>query len=283
MKGNPVTLELIIYSFFCFGAWGYLFSMHTDSAYCTGYLWTMMISFIFFLLMATIMVPQISTSIPGFCNIPPAKNSLWTNTCVSCIHATIVGLMVLFTFSTDRVLMYQDFQHGYNDFAVIILSVNTGYFAYDTLHMSFYKLHKKDPSIMLHHVVIMTCNTIAVHQKTCIPYIVGMLMSEVNSVFLHLRKLLSMLKLGTSSMAYQLSWKLLWVTFNWFRVIPCVFIASMAWINRKEFEKMYIFFLGFSGSLVINVLNFFLWKNLSGVQRKEIQNERDRLRKDGSH
>jgi len=177
--------------------------------------------------------------------------------------------MVLWTFITEqRLTLYSDFQNGTSEFAVILLSITAGYFVYDTMHMLTYKLHLKAKSIILHHFAIIACILKALSGNSCIPYVIFPLLSEVNSVFLHLRKLLSMINLDVVSLTYQGVWKMLWVTFFWFRVIPCLFITVKAW-EDKHFKNPAYFLIGFGGILTINVMNFFLWKELKKVQNTE--------------
>jgi len=292
LQMKPLALlETVLYAAFFAVCWGFTLTVYGNQPHCKYYLLVTLSSFLCFIFTAVLLVPLLSKLIPQFSKrIKYEKIGLWNNTFVSCLHAAIIGSMVVGTFLTKSAIMYSDFQRGSSPLAVTLLSITTGYFVYDTLHMAVYRLHVKDPSIILHHFAIIACNTVALHSERCIPYVVAPLLSEVNSVFLHWRKLLAMLKDGVrgvgsgewggapsslsvtgsrGSLLYQFAWKGLWVTFLWFRALPCVAVAVIAWQMRADFEVVLHFYLGFSGISAINVLNFFLWRQLTAVQDKE--------------
>lgn len=64
------------------------------------------------------------------------------------------------------------------------LCFSCGYFAYDQLDMLLYRLYSGwIPSILVHHLVLLVCFTLALYRKVTINYLILTLICEVNCEF----------------------------------------------------------------------------------------------------
>ncbi|RHY27127.1 hypothetical protein DYB32_007027 [Aphanomyces invadans] len=112
-----------------------------------------------------------------------------------------------------------DWVHSCSPLAVICLSLSTGYFIYDFYDMVVGNLYVRAHGILVHHIMVTLCYVLALHYKVAVPYLVVMLLLEINSVWLHARKLLSMVGFTLRNRVYAMSWHALWLTFYTTRVL----------------------------------------------------------------
>ncbi|XP_041354868.1 TLC domain-containing protein 2-like [Gigantopelta aegis] len=122
---------------------------------------------------------------------------IWNNISVSCIHAFIcsVGVICSFVLYPDE---FKDLSLQGNTFIYLTVCMSVGYFIYDTLDILLQK-NKSSLFVMLsHHAVVIGLFSHNILLKLCLPYTIVGLLAEVNSVFLHLRKLLQMANMWTS-------------------------------------------------------------------------------------
>lgn len=86
--------------------------------------------------------------------------------------------------------------------ADLLFSVSAGYFAYDAVAMLRYYL-RHDKSMLLHHAVVCAGCCIAVHTRLAQPFVLLSLLAEPNSIWLHARKVMRMLGIGTASAGHS--------------------------------------------------------------------------------
>lgn len=69
--------------------------------------------------------------------------------------------------------------------AYAALCFSCGYFAYDQLDMLHYRLYSGlIPSILVHHLLLLICFTLALYRNVTINYLILTLVCEVRSIFL---------------------------------------------------------------------------------------------------
>lgn len=94
--------------------------------------------------------------------------------------------------------------------------------------------------------------------KVCIGYSILALMAEINSIFLHLRKLLQYAKVGYDTKPYRVVSVINLVTFIVCRLLPQCRILNGFYIDGYKLPMAYIVTLGivFPPGFIINVILF---------------------------
>ncbi|OON23930.1 hypothetical protein X801_00147, partial [Opisthorchis viverrini] len=77
------------------------------------------------------------------------------------------------------------------------------YFIADSVHMFWWSRERSTFELLVHHFAVMTCFTSAVVSGTYIGYAVVALLVEINSIFLHMRRLLKCLEFPKDSLFSQ--------------------------------------------------------------------------------
>lgn len=197
---------------------------------------------------------------------------LWHNTVASIFHALFIGIAASVSVLTE----YETTFSPYSDAGVpnalmasasrstfIILATSTGYFVYDLIDMLRSGMHKTAPHLIFHHVALLVPFMIALFLDRFIPYLVVTLVCEVNSVFLHGRKLLSMAgALQTASpfivrLMYWQSWGFLVLTMilNRLGVHAVVLVQTIDDFIMGRFPETWLGILAISGMFAFNALN----------------------------
>lgn len=179
-------------------------------------------------------------------------SDIWMNTCISLIHSSVSSVLVITVFATHS----KDFDWlgDASDLEYAVLAISTGYFAYDLWDMVKHRLYVKSPSILFHHAGVLFCYISAIVERIGITYLVATLFCELNSVFLHLRKLQS-LNRSTSSSALRWTWRCLWVSFIIFRLVAHTAISISVYQNQNRFPHVFYYRMAFYGMNIFNLLN----------------------------
>ncbi|BHF71386.1 TLC domain-containing protein 2 [Sparganum proliferum] len=77
-----------------------------------------------------------------------------------------------------------------------LVCVSTGYFIYDAFDICWNRRFAKEVEVMLHHFAVVSAFMHNVLTMKCIGYSVIALLVEVNTIFLHLRKLMQLNKVS---------------------------------------------------------------------------------------
>lgn len=94
-----------------------------------------------------------------------------------------------------------------------------------------------------------------------LPFAIFALLVEVNSIFLHTRRLMRMSKFDPNGVAFKINRVLLVITFISFRFVSCVWVTIRLVINRHAINR-FTFAFGFGGLCIAIVQNFFLLQQL---------------------
>ncbi|CAI8598281.1 unnamed protein product [Vicia faba] len=125
-----------------------------------------------------------------------SNDPLFVNTSVSLLHSIVTSTSVVFILSTQwlnnglsAMFDHSQLVEGTWSWAFEALSFSCGYFAYDQWDMLHYRLYSGwIPSILVHHLVLLICFTLALYRNVTINYLILTLICELHSVFLHVRK-----------------------------------------------------------------------------------------------
>ena len=98
---------------------------------------------------------------------------------------------------------------------------------------------------------------ITVSNKKYIPFAVSALLMEINSVFLHTRRLMNMCDVDPKSIAFKVNRILLTITFVIFRLVACGWMINFLVISRHTVSQLHLFF-GFGGMCIVVPQNLLL-------------------------
>ncbi|RVX22382.1 hypothetical protein CK203_012502 [Vitis vinifera] len=128
------------------------------------------------------------------------------------------------------------------------LCFSCGYFAYDQWDMLHYRLYSGwIPSILVHHLLLLVCFTLALYRNVTINYLILTLICE----------------------AVKAEWVLSWITFIVARFAPHILITIKLIRDSPRFEKGVELPLALFGMGGMNLLNTFLGIDLFRAYRRE--------------
>lgn len=181
----------------------------------------------------------------------------WRNIVISWIHGIVCGLwdLLCIVWYPD---LFRDPVAYINNFSYLMVPFSAGYFIYDFIDLMLNKKLRVHWELTLHHTIITTSFVYNWVVKTCIGYTVLALMAEINSIFLHLRKLLQMCKVGFNTKLYRSVSFINLFTFVTCRLIPQVRLYAGFYYDFYRITTTYFMFFTltvFTG-VVINIILF---------------------------
>ncbi|XP_039138310.1 TLC domain-containing protein 2 [Dioscorea cayenensis subsp. rotundata] len=207
-----------------------------------------------------------------------SRDPLFVNTSVSLLHSTITSVSVvpvlvnqLVIRGLDNTFVHVQLVNGTWLGAYSALCVSCGYFAYDQWDMLRYRLYTGwIPSILLHHLILLVCFTLALYRKVAINYLILTLVCELHSIFLHVRKVRRMAGLrDAKSRVVRVEWMLNWAMFILARVVCHILITYKLIVDAPKFEKGIVLPLALFGMAGMNLLNVFLGLDLFKAFKRE--------------
>ncbi|CAI0393130.1 unnamed protein product [Linum tenue] len=116
-----------------------------------------------------------------------SRDPLFVNTSVSLLHSSITSSAVLLILAnqilrtgTNGIFEHSELVGSAWEWAYPALCFSSGYFAYDQLDMLIYRLYSGAfPSILVHHLVLLICFTLALYRNVTINYLILTLICEV--------------------------------------------------------------------------------------------------------
>lgn len=206
------------------------------------------------------------------------SDPLFVNTAVSLIHSVVTSSSVIFILSKQWLSngLSEMFDHsqlveGTWPWAFEALCFSCGYFAYDQWDMLHYRLYSGwIPSILMHHLVLLICFTLALYRNITINYLILTLICELHSIFLHVRKVRRMAGIrDASSVIVKLEWFLNWTTFFVARCVSHVLITAKLIKDAHKFGKGVELPLALFGMAGMNILNIGLGMDLLKAFKRE--------------
>nr|KAG5704640.1 hypothetical protein BaRGS_025282 [Batillaria attramentaria] len=146
--------------------------------------------------------------------------------------------------------------------AYILLAFSTGYFLYDFLDHILQGQSMKQWEVTLHHIAVLFIFGYNLLFHTSVAFSVLALIVEINSVFLHFRKLLQMVQLPFSHWLYRTTVALNLVTFVFFRGAAMVLIWAGLLYSRHKFSVVYFVALGLVMVFMIVLNPVLFWRLL---------------------
>ncbi|VDM02225.1 unnamed protein product [Schistocephalus solidus] len=140
-----------------------------------------------------------------------------------------------------------------------LVCVSTGYFIYDALDVCWNHRFFKEIEVMLHHFAVVSAFAHNVLTTKCIGYSVIALLVEVNTIFLHLRKLMQLNKVPFTSVVYKIVCAANLITFAIFRGTSLGWITWGMYFEPEKITTMYFYILCMS-MFIMNIINpIFFW------------------------
>ncbi|XP_077996524.1 TLC domain-containing protein 2-like [Glandiceps talaboti] len=194
----------------------------------------------------------------------------WRNIATSFVHAMIVGTWSLLCLYRNPE-MIEDLIHRYNILGEVLVAVAVGYFLHDLIDVIGLKKIKDVWPLLLHHIIVISCFSIALGTKNFIYYAVVALFCEVNSIFLHGRQLLQMCDVSRNSALYRLISSINIVTFAIFRFGTLLWMTWWVAMNHREISLVLvaIAILGLIVMMSVNVVLFVRLLNSDFLKRQD--------------
>ncbi|CAO1946722.1 unnamed protein product [Urochloa humidicola] len=212
-----------------------------------------------------------------------SRDPLFVNTAVSLLHSSLTSASVIFVLvnqwrdkGLENMFEHEELFGGSWIGAYSALCFSCGYFAYDQLDMLRYRLYSGwIPGILMHHLILLICFTLALNRNVTINYLILSLVCELHSVFLHVRKVRRMAGFRDfNRKVVKLEWVLNWATFVTARVICHILITYKLVTDAHKFGKGIELPLALLGMAGMNLLNIFLGLDLFKAFGRERNQQR---------
>lgn len=237
-----------------------------------SYLLVVLISFLafrglYFLGKATFTLP------PG---LSSKKEWLYLNTLISFIHACISSVWSIFCFyhkpSMLTDLMRSDqLRSEWSLPSTCLLAFLIGYTAHDTWDIVVNDF-KGSPGLVVHHIVIISVTIFVLHTKQYLSIATCLCFVEINSVFLHLRRLMRFHGWNSSHLAYKLNCGVLFITFIALRFIFLLCLSAYFIFKRQKMPLSHFLIgtFGFAALIIINLILFpRLWRSEFVIKKSQ--------------
>lgn len=181
----------------------------------------------------------------------------WRNIFISWLHGVLGG-----TWNFLCVLWYpgllEDPVFYLNNFIYLMIPFSMGYFLYDVIDNMMNGTLLTNWEVTLHHVLVLIGFTYNWTAKVCLGYSILALMAEINSIFLHFRKLLQYSTVGYETKIYRTTSLLNLISFILCRLLPQCRILNGFYIDGHKLPRMYMVTLSiiFPPGFIINVILF---------------------------
>lgn len=193
------------------------------------------------------------------------SNWLKENILLSFIHALIcsMGLVIAVIRAPE---LFQDPLSHINHFNYALIAFSIGYFCYDFLDCIRYST-RSVVGILVHHIVVIIFLSHVLYQTRNIGYAIYGLSIEINSIFLHARRLIRWYSPITSSNRLDNRIKIFvdignYLTFILFRFGVVIIALRALYIQQNRLHPLAHFFTALGG-LGIGIINIILFYRLN--------------------
>jgi len=164
------------------------------------------------------------------------------NLLISWLHAFIISVLVLYSFLSYPDLR-QDFVKHVNFVTYITCSLSLGYFIYDFCDVISNKRGLDLFEIILHHILTLIFFGLNVFRMLNIGYQMFALLAEVNSIFLHARKLFHLFNIPRENIFVRLNMIINILTFFLCRLCMLFFVTIFVYQDRYRVGDGYYLFV----------------------------------------
>ena len=185
------------------------------------------------------------------------SSAQFINMVISCTHASISACWSLYCFYTDDDVVSDMINHSTVS-TYLLCCFSGGYFLHDALHYIRHIKLSKCWEILLHHTVVSACFGTAILSHRYVNFSTMALLVEINSVFLHIRKILILIGYSKNSDIYKVNGILNILSYIFFRICVIGWMCRWSIINFHITEQPYNT-IGTVGLVVMTVINIILF------------------------
>ncbi|XP_065674658.1 TLC domain-containing protein 2 [Hydra vulgaris] len=196
---------------------------------------------------------------------------LWRNTFCSLLHSAISSLWVLLCY-WDEPKLLSDMVLTSSKFSVLLVMFSTGYFFYDLFDLIGHE-KMREWELLIHHISVITAFMISVITSRYQGFAVCSLIMEVNSIFLHIRRLMR-LEDQNKSFLYSLNGVFLLITLIFCRICMSGWMIRWLLVNYRSLPFLH-YVVGLFGMVVITVNNIGLMYRLWVSELKNKKGQSD--------
>lgn len=186
------------------------------------------------------------------------KQWVYLNTLISFVHACVSSVWSIYCFH-DKPAMLNDMMSKSLP-STYLLAFLIGYNVHDTWDIVANDF-KGSPGLLIHHAVIVTISTVVLYTEQYLPLATALCVIEINSVFLHLRRLMRFHGGNRSQLAYKLNLGALFITFVALRFVFLLWLTA-CFVYERQMMHLFHFMLGMFGFSVLWVINLILFPRL---------------------
>lgn len=190
------------------------------------------------------------------------STNLWMmrNLQVSFAHSCLSSCLLVFTILHNREMFSDPVSYASSTmYAQVALSC--GYFVYDFCDVSIWRKLKDCWIVLAHHIIIVCMFTYNLAFNYCLYYLIIGLTMEINSIFLHSRKLLKLYGYK-KTIAFKVNAVLNFVSFILFRFAALGFMLYDLCSTKNPALTLKYFYAFLFGGILIGLLNIGLFFKL---------------------
>ncbi|KAJ7997521.1 hypothetical protein DPEC_G00229880 [Dallia pectoralis] len=167
------------------------------------------------------------------------KNWKWNNLSVSIVHSTVTAVWAIASAAHSPVML-EDMYSATSPLAYLLVCFSTGYFIHDAADIVFSGNSRTSWEFLLHHVLVLFFFLRSIVTRLYVAGVVVALFVEVNSIFLHARRMLLLARIDTCSYHYSLARHINLFTFIFFRLgaqylITRFIILNYTWLDHAPY------------------------------------------------
>ncbi|TPX68525.1 hypothetical protein SpCBS45565_g03031 [Spizellomyces sp. 'palustris'] len=147
-----------------------------------------------------------------------------------------------------------------------VLAFSSGYFIGDCLDMAINRVYAGNFGVWAHHIVTIFCYTSALHNCLLYPYLIFTLLVELNSIFIHQRKLLLLYFVSVPQMPsfyrtiYKHATTLLLLSFPPTRIVANFYLTYRLFADRGTWvAPAWTWWIATCGMILVDYYNMVLW------------------------
>lgn len=197
----------------------------------------------------------------------PNKRNVWVwrNTFCSLVHSCVSAAWTVFCYRDEPKLL-GDMVNTTSVLSLMLTSFSTGYFWYDFIDVVLNDGFRQ-VFVLTHHTAVLTAFTLSLVNGKYLGFAVCALIMEFNSIFLHIRRLMNLMK--NRSFLYSVNGVFLLLTMLFCRI--CLSCWMLRWLlQHKDILQYSHYVVGLIGMIVMTVTNvglmYRLW--MSDFHRK---------------
>ncbi|KXJ28926.1 TLC domain-containing protein 2 [Exaiptasia diaphana] len=187
---------------------------------------------------------------------PPRKKWLYRNIWISLIHSTLTAVLSVYSFFNEPDML-TDMVQKWSTFAYYLVCVSLGYFFHDILDLICNDM-KNSGGLLIHHVVVIGAFSLAVFHQAYLGFAMCSLLIEVNSVFLHARRLMSFHNVSKTSLKYEINGLLMLFSFIAFRFLTSGWMVNFVIQNRHVLPRAVTIYgcIAMGILIIVNIILF---------------------------